>query len=164
MRSLSFEVNSRAAESDHVLQRRTSLNSLYSSSGMIFSMEYRARTRREPGSMPFRGTWELSGNHSSIIWPFCRRFNWQRMNTDGEQLKREVRGKRWKSLRETVSQTADCLENPQMYLQMSLSLLFFVLLLRLISNLLISLDRSLKQQIKAFCTPDAKQTQVCEKG
>lgn len=49
-------------------------------------------------------------------------------------------------MEETVSQTADCLENPQMYLQMSISLLFFVLLLRLISNLLISLDRSLKQQ------------------
>lgn len=30
---------------------------------------------------------------------------------------------------------------------MSLSLLFFVLLLRLISNLLISLDKSLEQQI-----------------
>lgn len=34
-----------------------------------------------------------------------------------------------------------------MYLQMSLSLLFFVLLLKLISNLLISLDKSLKQQV-----------------
>lgn len=52
---------------------------------MIFSTEYRARTRSEPGSMPFRGTWELSGNHSSIICPFWRRFNWQRMNTDGKR-------------------------------------------------------------------------------
>lgn len=40
--------------------------------------------------MPFRGTWELRGNHSSIIWPFCRRFNWQRMNTDRERSSRKV--------------------------------------------------------------------------
>ena len=46
------------------------------------------------------------------------------------------------------------LRNSQVYLQMSLSLLFFVLLLRLISNLLISLDKSLKWQTKnilQFC-------------
>lgn len=44
------------------------------------------------------------------------------------------------------------------YLQMSLSLLFFVLLLRLISNLLISLDKSLKQQIIHFVILE---TNVC---
>ncbi len=43
-----------------------------------------------------------------------------------------------------------------MYLQMSLSLLFFVLLLRLISNLLISLDKSLKQQIYTFSYSENK--------
>lgn len=37
-----------------------------------------------------------------------------------------------------------------MYLHMSLSLLFFVLLLRLISNLLMSLDKSLKVKINIF--------------
>lgn len=41
---------------------------------------------------------------------------------------------------------------------MSLSLLFFVLLLRLISNLLISLDKSLKQQIIHFVILE---TNVC---
>ena len=59
----------------------TSLNSLYSSSGMIFSIEYRARTRRDPGSIPFNGIWELSKNHSSVACPFCNRLNWQRINT-----------------------------------------------------------------------------------
>lgn len=45
--------------------------------------------------MPFRGTWELRGNHSSIIWPFCRRFSWQRMNTEGE---------RWRKTKECESE------------------------------------------------------------
>lgn len=63
----------------------TSLNSLYSSSGMIFSIEYRARTRRDPGSIPFKGMWELSRNHSSVACPFCNRLNWQRINTSTEK-------------------------------------------------------------------------------
>lgn len=41
-------------------------------------------------------------------------------------------------------------EVQQMCLQMSLSLLFLVLLLRLISNRLISLDKSLKEQKITF--------------
>lgn len=81
----------RRIDENILIPTRTSLNSLYSSSGMIFSTEYRARTRSEPGSMPFRGTWELRGNHSSIICPFWRRFNWQRMNTDKAEDRREVR-------------------------------------------------------------------------
>lgn len=68
-----------------VKQFYTSLNSLYSSSGMIFSIEYRARTRRDPGSIPFNGTWELSWNHSSVACPFCNRLNWQRINTSGKK-------------------------------------------------------------------------------
>lgn len=63
------------------LLNNTSLNSLYSSSGMIFSIEYRARTRRDPGSIPFSGIWELSRNHSSVACPFCNLLNWQRINT-----------------------------------------------------------------------------------
>lgn len=74
----------------------TSLNSLYSSSGIIFSMEYRARTRKEPGSIPFRGMCELSWNHSSVACPFCSLFNWHLINT----WNRKWRGKQifWQNL------------------------------------------------------------------
>lgn len=49
-----------------------------------------------------------------------------------------------------------------MYLQMSLSLLFFVLLLKLISNLLISLDKSLKQQVNTVVIFKASREDVFE--
>lgn len=45
---------------------------------------------------------------------------------------------------------SETVEVQQMYLQMSLSLLFLVLLLRLISNRLISLDKSLKEHKNTF--------------